>query len=41
MRGLDEWVDGWEDDRGERLCPGCSFCVCRARDGAGGGVEKC
>lgn len=32
-------MDRWEDDRGERLCPGCSFCVCecvwRVRDGRG------
>lgn len=27
-------MDGWENDRGERLCPGCSFCV--SREGEGG-----
>lgn len=30
-------MDRWEDDRGERLCPGCSFSVrvWRVRDGRG------
>lgn len=39
-------MDGWEDDRGERLCPGCSFslcmcvCLCRRQRMEGGGVER-
>lgn len=30
-------MDRWEDDRGERFCPGCSFSVYvwRVRDGRG------
>lgn len=34
-------MDGWENDRGERLCPGCSFCVCggRGMEVGGGSAE--